>query len=67
MSDETTITIDKTTGLVKVHGVPVCQRIKTPDGVVLQIKPKRNCTAARRIDGDKVTIPLSDFVKAVSE
>jgi len=68
MSEEPKITINPQTGLVKVQGVPVCQRLRTPNGIVLTIQPKcKNSRKSRALAGKPARVTLQEFVKAVSE
>lgn len=60
------ITIDSTTGLVRVDGIPLCQRVKTRDGVKLRIEDKANCKRTRLRGGRAVEITLQEFVRAVT-
>lgn len=66
-SEEKIITVSEQ-GIVKVKGIAICRRLRTPDGIVLQVKPhSKNCKAARRL-GDKLpVISLQEFVRAVTE
>jgi hypothetical protein len=68
MSGEPVITVNPQTGLVKIHGIPICKRLITPDGVVLTVKPRcKNSRKARQLGHKPAVVTLSDFVRAVSE
>ena len=60
------VTIDSTTGLVRVDGIPLCQRVKTRDGVKLVVMDKANCKRTRLRNRRAVEITLQEFVQAVT-
>lgn len=60
------ITIDSTTGLVRVDGIPLCQRVRTKEGVKLVIQDKANCRRTRLRQRRAVEITLQEFVRAVT-
>ena len=60
------ITIDSTTGLVRVDGIPLCQRVKTRDGVKLVLQDKQNCRRTCQRGCRAVEITLQEFVSAVT-
>lgn len=61
------VTIDSTTGLVRVDGIPLCQRVRTRDGqTALVIEDKANCRRTRQRGCRAVEITLQEFVTAVT-
>lgn len=60
------IAIDSTTGLIRVDGIPLCQRVRTKDGYKLVIQDKANCKRTRLRRQRAVEITLQEFVQAVT-
>lgn len=61
------VTIDSTSGLVRVDGIPLCQRVRTRDGqTALVIEDKANCKRTRLRGCRSVEISLEEFTRAVT-
>lgn len=64
MADKVTIDSE---GLVKVDGIPVCQRKTGRNGRVELFFRRKNNSRQRRVKGPGETITLDDFVEAVTD
>lgn len=60
------ISIDQTTGIVRVNGMPLCERVRTRDGITLVFKDKANCDRTKQRGSRDVRVTLREFVTAVS-
>ena len=54
-------------GIVRAdNGLPICERVRTRDGIELVFKDKTNCDRTKARGTPMVRISLRDFVQTVS-